>query len=233
MCWCVLGRLWYSRLRCLIRRFLLFQNYILRISFCRLMSIFKHNLVKSFVWLRKHLLLITFARWDLYWPRLESRNKKKTTVRVNLSGLISIFPEWCCLCDGFILAFLEIPAFLCFAHWQGVFGDVKLRYTRRWSGLHCSAPPKSSKRSALSVHSDQGNKSAQKWKRASSKWCAAVHKQAGWGDRGLKTTSNSRAADTHSVPVLLSFPPSSPCIKATHRGTCQLTLAAEHVEVSE
>lgn len=34
----------------------------------------------------------------------------------------------------------------------------------------------------------------------------------GGGERGLKTTSNSRAADTHSLPVLLS----SPTIKGTH-----------------
>lgn len=41
------------------------------------------------------------------------------------------------------------------------------------------------------------------------------------------------ALPSPTQPVLLSFPPSSPSIKGTHGGTCQLTFAAEHVEVSE
>lgn len=60
-----------------------------------------------------------------------------------------------------------------------------------------------------------------------------VHEPAGRGDRGLKTTSNSRAADTHSLPLLLSFAASSPSIKGSHRGTRQLIVAAQPMELSE
>lgn len=60
-----------------------------------------------------------------------------------------------------------------------------------------------------------------------------VHEHAGREDRGLKTTSNSRAADTHSVPLLLSFAASSPSIKGSHRGTRQLIVAAQPMELSE
>lgn len=138
MCWCVLGRLWYSRLRCLIGRFLLFQNYILRISFCRLMSIFKHNLVKSFVWLRKRLLLITFARWDLRWPRLEIRNKNNSSCelkRLDFHFPWVVLPLWwlysCFFGDSGVSLFRTLTG--CVRRCQ-----APLHQEVEWSPLLCS-----------------------------------------------------------------------------------------------
>lgn len=82
-------------------------------------------------------------------------------------------------------------------------------------------------------YSDQGNKSAQQWNRANSKRCEAVHKQAGGETEAWRPQPTAALpTPTHGQSSSAS-PPSSPSIKGTRGGTCQLTLAVEHVEVTE